>query len=70
MGSFEFQVVFGFTNKIWRLTSHLKLCKEEFSCQIALKIHLGNLRGLWAYLANKNRICCKKLYSKLVEYFE
>lgn len=63
-GSVEFQV-FSLTNKIRRLTLHLKLHKKDFSSQRGLRIILGKRRRLLAYLSKKNRIRYKKLIDQL-----
>nr|ANO45146.1 ribosomal protein S15 [Campynemanthe viridiflora] len=63
-GSVEFQV-FSFTNKIERLTSHLKLHKKDFLSQRGLRKILGKRQRLLVYLSNKNRVRYKKLMSQL-----
>nr|YP_009526935.1 ribosomal protein S15 [Croomia japonica]YP_009527021.1 ribosomal protein S15 [Croomia heterosepala]YP_009527107.1 ribosomal protein S15 [Croomia pauciflora]AKR80715.1 ribosomal protein S15 [Croomia japonica]AYA53888.1 ribosomal protein S15 [Croomia japonica]AYA53975.1 ribosomal protein S15 [Croomia heterosepala]AYA54062.1 ribosomal protein S15 [Croomia pauciflora]QRH18641.1 ribosomal protein S15 [Croomia japonica] len=63
-GSVEFQV-FGFTNKIRRLTSHLKLHKKDFLSQRGLRKILGKRQRLLAYLSKKNRVRYKKLMGRL-----
>jgi len=63
-GSVEFQVL-NFTNKIRRLTLHLKLHKKDFLSQRGLRIILGKRQRLLAYLAKKNKIRYKKLISQL-----
>nr|AKR80969.1 ribosomal protein S15 [Stichoneuron caudatum] len=63
-GSVEFQV-FGFTNKIRRLTSHLKLHKKDFLSQRGLRKILGKRQRLLAYLSKKNRVRYKKLIGRL-----
>nr|YP_010856096.1 ribosomal protein S15 [Nannorrhops ritchiana]WGM67453.1 ribosomal protein S15 [Nannorrhops ritchiana]WGM67538.1 ribosomal protein S15 [Nannorrhops ritchiana] len=63
-GSVEFQVL-SFTNKIRRLTSHLKLHKKDFLSQRGLRIILGKRQRLLAYLSKKNRVRYKKLMDQL-----
>nr|YP_009131852.1 ribosomal protein S15 [Solanum chilense]YP_009132101.1 ribosomal protein S15 [Solanum neorickii]YP_009132184.1 ribosomal protein S15 [Solanum peruvianum]YP_010325508.1 ribosomal protein S15 [Solanum chmielewskii]YP_010325591.1 ribosomal protein S15 [Solanum corneliomulleri]YP_010325674.1 ribosomal protein S15 [Solanum huaylasense]AJY78830.1 ribosomal protein S15 [Solanum chilense]AJY79162.1 ribosomal protein S15 [Solanum neorickii]AJY79245.1 ribosomal protein S15 [Solanum peruvianum]QNN len=63
-GSVEFQV-FNFTNKIRRLTSHLKLHKKDYLSQRGLKKILGKRQRLLAYLAKKNRVRYKELINQL-----
>nr|QYF08758.1 ribosomal protein S15 [Dianthus fruticosus subsp. creticus]QYF08925.1 ribosomal protein S15 [Dianthus fruticosus subsp. occidentalis]QYF09009.1 ribosomal protein S15 [Dianthus juniperinus subsp. aciphyllus]QYF09092.1 ribosomal protein S15 [Dianthus juniperinus subsp. bauhinorum]QYF09175.1 ribosomal protein S15 [Dianthus juniperinus subsp. heldreichii]QYF09258.1 ribosomal protein S15 [Dianthus juniperinus subsp. idaeus]QYF09341.1 ribosomal protein S15 [Dianthus juniperinus subsp. juniperinu len=63
-GSVEFQV-FCFTNKIRRLTSHLKLHKKDYSSQRGLRKILGKRQRLLVYLSNKNRVRYKELISQL-----
>nr|YP_009721376.1 ribosomal protein S15 [Ochagavia elegans]QGN04180.1 ribosomal protein S15 [Ochagavia elegans]QGN04352.1 ribosomal protein S15 [Ochagavia elegans] len=63
-GSVEFQV-FSFTNKIRRLTSHLKLHKKDFLSQRGLRKILGKRQRLLAYLSKKNRVRYKKLIGQL-----
>nr|WKF50480.1 ribosomal protein S15 [Iris kolpakowskiana]WKF50738.1 ribosomal protein S15 [Iris kolpakowskiana] len=59
-GSVEFQVL-GFSNKIQRLTFHLKLHKKDFLSQRGLRIILGKRQRLLNYLSKKNRVRYKKL---------
>nr|YP_010120544.1 ribosomal protein S15 [Iris lactea]QNO33418.1 ribosomal protein S15 [Iris lactea var. lactea]QRC77073.1 ribosomal protein S15 [Iris lactea] len=59
-GSVEFQVL-GFSNKIRRLTLHLKLHKKDFLSQRGLRIILGKRQRLLNYLLKKNRVRYKKL---------
>nr|QLI53321.1 ribosomal protein S15 [Pittosporum eugenioides] len=59
-GSVEFQVV-SFTNRIRRLTSHLKLHKKDFLSQRGLRKILGKRQRLLAYLSKKNRVRYKEL---------
>nr|YP_009696641.1 ribosomal protein S15 [Kirengeshoma palmata]YP_010984595.1 ribosomal protein S15 [Kirengeshoma koreana]QEJ83452.1 ribosomal protein S15 [Kirengeshoma palmata]WOK78653.1 ribosomal protein S15 [Kirengeshoma koreana] len=63
-GSVEFQV-FSFTNKIQRLTSHLKLHKKDYLSQRGLRKILGKRQRLLAYLSKKNRLGYKELISQL-----
>nr|YP_009728424.1 ribosomal protein S15 [Fritillaria davidii]QIA92053.1 ribosomal protein S15 [Fritillaria davidii]UCU11021.1 ribosomal protein S15 [Fritillaria davidii]UCU11119.1 ribosomal protein S15 [Fritillaria davidii]UCU11202.1 ribosomal protein S15 [Fritillaria davidii] len=63
-GSVEFQI-FSFTNKIRRLTSHLKLHKKDFLSQRGLRKILGKRQRLLAYLSKKNRVSYKQLISQL-----
>nr|YP_009709030.1 ribosomal protein S15 [Embelia vestita]YP_010129240.1 30S ribosomal protein S15 [Embelia scandens]QEW86675.1 ribosomal protein S15 [Embelia vestita]QPZ48378.1 30S ribosomal protein S15 [Embelia scandens] len=63
-GSVEFQV-FRFTNKIRRLTSHLKLHKKDYLSQRGLRKILGKRQRLLAYLSKKNRVRYKELISQL-----
>nr|YP_009251701.1 30S ribosomal protein S15 [Colchicum autumnale]AKB92984.1 30S ribosomal protein S15 [Colchicum autumnale] len=63
-GSVEFQV-FGFTNRIRRLTSHLELHKKDFLSQRGLRRILGKRQRLLVYLSKKNRVRYKKLISQL-----
>nr|YP_009130089.1 ribosomal protein S15 [Campynema lineare]AJV88558.1 ribosomal protein S15 [Campynema lineare]QKE31354.1 30S ribosomal protein S15 [Campynema lineare] len=63
-GSVEFQV-FSFTNKIGRLTSHLKLHKKDFLSQRGLRKILGKRQRLLAYLSKRNKVRYKKLIGQL-----
>nr|YP_009708856.1 ribosomal protein S15 [Aegiceras corniculatum]QEW86501.1 ribosomal protein S15 [Aegiceras corniculatum] len=63
-GSVEFQV-FRFTNKIRRLTSHLKLHKKDYLSQRGLRKILGKRQRLLAYLSKKNRVRYKELIDQL-----
>nr|YP_010528770.1 ribosomal protein S15 [Thecopus maingayi]UXW65892.1 ribosomal protein S15 [Thecopus maingayi] len=63
-GSVEFQV-FHFTNKIRRLTSHLRLHKRDFLSQRGLRIILGKRQRLLTYLSNKDRVRYKKFINQL-----
>nr|YP_010120718.1 ribosomal protein S15 [Iris minutoaurea]QRC77247.1 ribosomal protein S15 [Iris minutoaurea]WDW31107.1 ribosomal protein S15 [Iris koreana] len=63
-GSVEFQAL-GFSNKIRRLTLHLKLHKKDFLSQRGLRIILGKRQQLLNYLSKKNRIRYKKLIDQL-----
>nr|UDF86410.1 ribosomal protein S15 [Pittosporum virgatum] len=63
-GSIEFQVV-SFTNRIRRLTSHLKLHKKDFLSQRGLRKILGKRQRLLAYLSKKNRVRYKELIVRL-----
>nr|YP_010043351.1 30S ribosomal protein S15 [Handeliodendron bodinieri]QPD06633.1 30S ribosomal protein S15 [Handeliodendron bodinieri]QUX33674.1 30S ribosomal protein S15 [Handeliodendron bodinieri] len=62
-GSVEFQV-FSFTNKIQKLTSHLKLHRKDYLSQRGLRKILEKRQRLLSYLSNKNRIRYKELISK------
>nr|UWM16419.1 ribosomal protein S15 [Arnebia euchroma]UWM17537.1 ribosomal protein S15 [Arnebia euchroma] len=63
-GSAEFQV-FGFTNKIRKLTSHLQLHKKDYLSQRGLRKILGKRQRLLAYLSKKNRVRYKELIDQL-----
>ena len=63
-GSIEFQV-FNFTNKIRKLTSHLKLHRKDYLSQRGLRKILGKRKRLLSYLSKKNGICYKKLINQL-----
>nr|YP_010273820.1 ribosomal protein S15 [Erycibe obtusifolia]UKO32228.1 ribosomal protein S15 [Erycibe obtusifolia]BDR61699.1 ribosomal protein S15 [Erycibe henryi]BDR61711.1 ribosomal protein S15 [Erycibe henryi] len=63
-GSVEFQI-FNFTNKIRRLTSHLKLHKKDYLSQRGLRKILGKRQRLLAYLSKKNQVRYKELIEKL-----
>jgi small subunit ribosomal protein S15 len=63
-GSVEFQI-FNFTNKIRRLTSHLKLHKKDYLSQKGLRKMLGKRQRLLAYLSKKNKVRYKELIEKL-----
>nr|YP_009860372.1 ribosomal protein S15 [Santalum album]YP_010827737.1 ribosomal protein S15 [Santalum boninense]YP_010827809.1 ribosomal protein S15 [Santalum ellipticum]YP_010827953.1 ribosomal protein S15 [Santalum paniculatum]WFF44899.1 ribosomal protein S15 [Santalum ellipticum var. littorale]QKD76365.1 ribosomal protein S15 [Santalum album]QKV09786.1 ribosomal protein S15 [Santalum album]UIE10495.1 ribosomal protein S15 [Santalum album]WFF44539.1 ribosomal protein S15 [Santalum album] len=63
-GSVEFQV-FGFTDKIRRLTSHLELHKKDYLSQRSLLKILGKRQRLMAYLSKKNRVRYKELIGQL-----
>nr|YP_009409939.1 ribosomal protein S15 [Cressa cretica]YP_009409950.1 ribosomal protein S15 [Cressa cretica]ASJ65107.1 ribosomal protein S15 [Cressa cretica]ASJ65108.1 ribosomal protein S15 [Cressa cretica] len=63
-GSVEFQI-FNFTNKIRRLTSHLKLHKKDYSSQKGLRKILGKRQRLLAYLSKKNQVRYKEFIQKL-----
>nr|YP_010724497.1 ribosomal protein S15 [Olsynium douglasii]WDW31624.1 ribosomal protein S15 [Olsynium douglasii] len=63
-GSTEFQIL-GFTNKIRRLTLHLKLHKKDFLSQRGLRIILGKRQRLLNYLSKKNGVRYKKLMDQL-----
>nr|YP_009059576.1 ribosomal protein S15 [Iris gatesii]YP_010399319.1 ribosomal protein S15 [Iris cedreti]YP_010399481.1 ribosomal protein S15 [Iris lycotis]YP_010399724.1 ribosomal protein S15 [Iris nigricans]YP_010923211.1 ribosomal protein S15 [Iris afghanica]YP_011033098.1 ribosomal protein S15 [Iris iberica]YP_011033342.1 ribosomal protein S15 [Iris hoogiana]YP_011033423.1 ribosomal protein S15 [Iris sprengeri]YP_011033585.1 ribosomal protein S15 [Iris sofarana]YP_011033666.1 ribosomal protein S15 [I len=63
-GSVEFQVL-GFSNKIRRLTLHLKLHKKDFLSQRGLRIILGKRQRLLNYLSKKNKVRYKKLIDQL-----
>nr|UWM16333.1 ribosomal protein S15 [Arnebia euchroma]UWM17107.1 ribosomal protein S15 [Arnebia euchroma]UWM17193.1 ribosomal protein S15 [Arnebia euchroma] len=63
-GSIEFQV-FGFTNKIRKLTSHLQLHKKDYLSQRGLRKILGKRQRLLAYLSKKNRVRYKELIDQL-----
>ncbi|KAL3744639.1 hypothetical protein ACJRO7_013841 [Eucalyptus globulus] len=51
-GSIEFQV-FRFTNKIRRLTSHLKFHRKDYLSQRGLRKILGKCQRLLSYLSKK-----------------
>nr|WRW10983.1 ribosomal protein S15 [Aeginetia sinensis] len=51
-GSVEFQVL-SFTNKIRKLTLHLKLHKKDFSSHRGLRKILGKRQRLLSYLSKK-----------------
>nr|YP_010030745.1 ribosomal protein S15 [Gentiana manshurica]YP_010188276.1 ribosomal protein S15 [Gentiana triflora]QXI83769.1 ribosomal protein S15 [Gentiana scabra]QOV01625.1 ribosomal protein S15 [Gentiana manshurica]QZJ46237.1 ribosomal protein S15 [Gentiana manshurica]QZJ46323.1 ribosomal protein S15 [Gentiana scabra]QZJ46408.1 ribosomal protein S15 [Gentiana triflora] len=63
-GSVEFQIL-SFTNKIWRLTSHLELHKKDYLSQRGLRKILGKRQRLLAYLSKKNRVHYKELIGQL-----
>nr|AWA25507.1 ribosomal protein S15 [Fagopyrum dibotrys] len=63
-GSAAFQV-FGFTNKIRRLSAHLELHKKDYSSQRGLRKILGKRQRLLAYFSKKNRVRYKELISQL-----
>nr|YP_010474985.1 ribosomal protein S15 [Corydalis racemosa]UVH69272.1 ribosomal protein S15 [Corydalis racemosa] len=63
-GSVEFQV-FSFTNKLKKVTSHLKLHKKDYLSQRGLQKTLGKRQRLLAYLSNKNRVRYKELINQL-----
>nr|YP_009320054.1 30S ribosomal protein S15 [Alniphyllum eberhardtii]YP_009562535.1 30S ribosomal protein S15 [Alniphyllum pterospermum]YP_010041350.1 30S ribosomal protein S15 [Alniphyllum fortunei]APA19178.1 30S ribosomal protein S15 [Alniphyllum eberhardtii]QAV57977.1 30S ribosomal protein S15 [Alniphyllum pterospermum]QPA36128.1 30S ribosomal protein S15 [Alniphyllum fortunei]QUT08533.1 ribosomal protein S15 [Alniphyllum fortunei]WIL98347.1 ribosomal protein S15 [Alniphyllum fortunei] len=63
-GSVEFQV-FGFTNKIRKLTSHLELHKKDYLSQRGLRKILGKRQRLLAYLSKKDKVRYKELISQL-----
>lgn len=63
-GSVEFQV-FRFSNKIKRLTSHLKLHKKDHSSQRGIRKILGKRQRLLAYLFKKDKVRYKELISQL-----
>jgi len=63
-GSVEFQTV-SFTNKIRRLTFHLKLHKKDYLSQRGLRKLLGKRQRLLSYLAKKNRVRYKELIGRL-----
>nr|YP_010828097.1 ribosomal protein S15 [Santalum yasi]WFF45115.1 ribosomal protein S15 [Santalum yasi] len=63
-GSVEFQV-FGFTDKIRRLTSHLELHKKDYLSQRSLLKILGKRQRLMAYLSKKNRVRYQELIGQL-----
>nr|YP_009234697.1 ribosomal protein S15 [Meliosma aff. cuneifolia Moore 333]ADD30055.1 ribosomal protein S15 [Meliosma aff. cuneifolia Moore 333]AMD08415.1 ribosomal protein S15 [Meliosma aff. cuneifolia Moore 333]WIL99282.1 ribosomal protein S15 [Meliosma myriantha var. discolor] len=63
-GSVEFQV-FRFTNKIRRLTSHLKLHRKDYLSQRGLRKILGKRQRLLAYFSKKNRVRYKELIFQL-----
>nr|QXV93510.1 ribosomal protein S15 [Rubroshorea leprosula] len=63
-GSVEFQIV-NFTNKIRRLTSHLKLHRKDYLSQRGLRKMLGKRQRLLSYLSKKSEVRYKKLISEL-----
>nr|YP_009660485.1 ribosomal protein S15 [Duabanga grandiflora]QCS00379.1 ribosomal protein S15 [Duabanga grandiflora] len=63
-GSVEFQV-FGFTNKIRRLTLHLVLHRKDYLSQRGLRKILGKRQRLLSYLSKKNKVRYKELISRL-----
>nr|YP_009994408.1 ribosomal protein S15 [Cuscuta approximata]QNP08576.1 ribosomal protein S15 [Cuscuta approximata] len=63
-GSVEFQI-WNFTNRIHRLTSHLKLHKKDYLSQKGLRKILGKRQRLLAYLSKKNKLRYKELIDKL-----
>nr|YP_010475722.1 ribosomal protein S15 [Corydalis stricta]UVH70009.1 ribosomal protein S15 [Corydalis stricta] len=63
-GSVEFQV-FSFTNKIKKVTSHLKLHKTDYLSQRGLQKTLGKRQRLLRYLSNINTVRYKELIDQL-----
>nr|YP_010296972.1 ribosomal protein S15 [Ceriops zippeliana]YP_010297054.1 ribosomal protein S15 [Ceriops decandra]UMI33636.1 ribosomal protein S15 [Ceriops zippeliana]UMI33718.1 ribosomal protein S15 [Ceriops decandra] len=63
-GSAEFQIV-NFTNKIRRLTSHLKFHRKDYLSQRGLRKILGKRQRLLSYLAKKNRVRYKEIITQL-----
>nr|YP_010154292.1 ribosomal protein S15 [Corydalis saxicola]YP_010250973.1 ribosomal protein S15 [Corydalis tomentella]QQW52125.1 ribosomal protein S15 [Corydalis saxicola]QTW90153.1 ribosomal protein S15 [Corydalis saxicola]QTW90256.1 ribosomal protein S15 [Corydalis tomentella]QTW90349.1 ribosomal protein S15 [Corydalis saxicola]QTW90530.1 ribosomal protein S15 [Corydalis tomentella] len=63
-GSVEFQVL-SFTNKLKKVTSHLKLHKKDYLSQRGLHKTLGKRQRLLTYLSNKNRVRYKELIDQL-----
>uniref|UniRef100_UPI0030018334 ribosomal protein S15 n=1 Tax=Polygala tatarinowii TaxID=174551 RepID=UPI0030018334 len=63
-GSVEFQV-FGFTNRIRRLTSHLEFHRKDYLSQRGLRKILGKRQRLLSYLSKKNKIHYQKLINQL-----
>nr|AKT94735.1 ribosomal protein S15 [Brunonia australis] len=63
-GSVEFQVIC-LTNKIGRLTSHLKLHKKDYLSERSMQKILGKRQRLLAYLSKKNGVRYKELISQL-----
>nr|YP_010022362.1 ribosomal protein S15 [Elaeocarpus japonicus]UGV23273.1 ribosomal protein S15 [Elaeocarpus japonicus var. yunnanensis]UPO67009.1 ribosomal protein S15 [Sloanea sinensis]QNQ65548.1 ribosomal protein S15 [Elaeocarpus japonicus]QOL12544.1 ribosomal protein S15 [Elaeocarpus japonicus]UZS77002.1 ribosomal protein S15 [Elaeocarpus japonicus] len=63
-GSVEFQVV-SFTNKVQKLTSHLKLHRKDYLSQRGLRKILGKRQRLLSYLSKKNRVHYKELINRL-----
>nr|YP_010926881.1 ribosomal protein S15 [Melocactus glaucescens]WKK45486.1 ribosomal protein S15 [Melocactus glaucescens] len=63
-GSVEFQV-FRFSNRIIRLTAHLKLHKKDYSSEIGIRKILGKRQRLLDYLWKKDKVRHKKLISQL-----
>ena len=63
-GSVEFQIV-RFTNKIRRLTLHLKLHRKDYLSQRGLRKILGKRQRLLSYLEKKNKVRYKELINRL-----
>nr|YP_009111542.1 ribosomal protein S15 [Erodium crassifolium]AHH24754.1 ribosomal protein S15 [Erodium crassifolium] len=63
-GSVEFQV-FNFTNKIQRISSHLKFHRKDYLSQRGLHKLLGKRARLLSYLSKKNRVSYKELINRL-----
>nr|YP_010294636.1 ribosomal protein S15 [Xyris pauciflora]ULQ68775.1 ribosomal protein S15 [Xyris pauciflora] len=63
-GSIEFQVT-SFTNKVQKLTAHLKLHKKDFLSERGLQKTLGKRKRLLAYLSKKDRVRYKNLIAEL-----
>nr|YP_010475357.1 ribosomal protein S15 [Corydalis balansae]UVH69644.1 ribosomal protein S15 [Corydalis balansae] len=63
-GSVEFQVL-SFTNKLKKVTSHLKLHKKDYLSQRGLQKTLGKRQRLLTYLSKKNRVRYKELIDQL-----
>nr|AEX10239.1 ribosomal protein S15 [California macrophylla] len=63
-GSVEFQV-FSFTNKIQRISSHLKFHRKDYLSQRGLHKLLGKRERLLSYLSKKNRVRYKELINRL-----
>nr|YP_010712189.1 ribosomal protein S15 [Corydalis speciosa]WDA92844.1 ribosomal protein S15 [Corydalis speciosa] len=63
-GSVEFQVL-SFTNKLKKVTSHLKLHKKDYLSQRGLQKTLGKRQRLLTYLSNKNKVRYKELIDQL-----
>nr|YP_010490102.1 ribosomal protein S15 [Koenigia lichiangensis]UWM11231.1 ribosomal protein S15 [Koenigia campanulata var. fulvida]UWM11743.1 ribosomal protein S15 [Koenigia lichiangensis] len=63
-GSVEFQVL-SFTNKIRRLSSHLKFHKKDYSSQRGLRKVLGKRQRLLAFFFKKNSVRYKELINQL-----
>nr|YP_009630744.1 ribosomal protein S15 [Eriocaulon buergerianum]QBS14234.1 ribosomal protein S15 [Eriocaulon buergerianum]UVH66163.1 ribosomal protein S15 [Eriocaulon australe]UVH67947.1 ribosomal protein S15 [Eriocaulon australe] len=64
INSIEFQVL-SFTNKIRKITSHLKFHKKDFLSQRGLRKILGKRQRLLGYLSKKNKVRYKKVIDKL-----
>uniref|UniRef100_B7T3F7 Small ribosomal subunit protein uS15c n=1 Tax=Geranium macrorrhizum TaxID=28963 RepID=B7T3F7_9ROSI len=63
-GSVEFQV-FSFTNKIERISSHLKFHRKDYLSQRGLHKLLVKRERLLSYLSKKNRVRYKELINWL-----
>nr|WVK97352.1 ribosomal protein S15 [Erodium stephanianum] len=63
-GSVEFQV-FRFTNKIQRISSHLKFHRKDYLSQRGLHKLLGKRERLLSYLSKKDRVRYKELINRL-----
>tara|TARA_B100000073_G_scaffold323789_1_gene306156 strand:- start:508 stop:777 length:270 start_codon:yes stop_codon:yes gene_type:complete len=63
-GSVDSQVAL-FTEKIKRLTSHLKINPKDFGTQRSLQLMVGQRRKLLDYLKRKDIISYRELVKKL-----
>ena len=63
-GSVEFQI-FRLTNRVLKLTSHLKLHSKDYSSQRGLWKVLGKRKRLLGYLAENNPIWYEELIGNL-----
>uniref|UniRef100_B7T3M8 30S ribosomal protein S15 n=4 Tax=Geranium TaxID=4028 RepID=B7T3M8_9ROSI len=63
-GSVEFQVL-SFTNKIERISSHLKFHRKDYLSQRGLQKLLIKRERLLSYLSKKNRVRYKELINWL-----